>query len=381
MVSRPVEVWVTGMAWSTALGDDLEVVWQSLLAGRSGIRSVDFPVALRSPLASPLPDLDPALPLPERQHRLTVTTIRRALQDAGLAKATEEVVPVLATSYGHHLDEPETESLSRWAVEAAREAGCQHAPITVSTACSAGADALLLGLSLIRRGFTDICLCGGADILTPAKRLGHSQLGTLSADGLRAFDRARSGTVLGEGAGFLVLETRAAALARGARPYGILAGAGSANDAVSAVAPDLSGDCLALAVRRALCDAGLTAHEVGCISTHGTGTRLNDEVETKTYSDLFASSPRLPLLFGTKGAFGHTLGATGALEAISLLLALGNQQVPPIVGLENPLTGIALPLAMRTALACPAEVGISVTLGFGGFDTCLVFQRAREAMR
>ncbi|RJY23903.1 beta-ketoacyl-[acyl-carrier-protein] synthase family protein, partial [Pseudomonas syringae pv. actinidiae] len=202
MVSRPVEVWVTGMAWSTALGDDLEVVWQSLLAGRSGIRSVDFPVALRSPLASPLPDLDPALPLPERQHRLTVTTIRRALQDAGLAKATEEVVPVLATSYGHHLDVPETESLSRWAVEAAREAGCQHAPITVSTACSAGADALLLGLSLIRRGFTDICLCGGADILTPAKRLGHSQLGTLSADGLRAFDRARSGTVLGEGAGF-----------------------------------------------------------------------------------------------------------------------------------------------------------------------------------
>ncbi|RJY21484.1 beta-ketoacyl-[acyl-carrier-protein] synthase family protein, partial [Pseudomonas syringae pv. actinidiae] len=167
----------------------------------------------------------------------------------------------------------------------------------------------------------------------------------------------------------------------GRAAYGILAGAGSANDAVSAVAPDLSGDCLALAVRRALCDAGLTAHEVGCISTHGTGTRLNDEVETKTYSDLFASSPRLPLLFGTKGAFGHTLGATGALEAISLLLALGNQQVPPIVGLENPLTEIALPLAMPTALACPAEVGISVTLGFGGFDTCLVFQRAREAMR
>ncbi|KTS76473.1 beta-ketoacyl synthase [Pseudomonas oryzihabitans] len=381
MVSRPVEAWVTGMAWSTALGDDLEGVWQNLLAGRSGIHPVDLPLALRSPLASPLPDLAATLPLPERQHRLTVTTLRRALQDAGLAHDTTKVIPVLATSYAHHLDVPETTSLSQWAVEAAREAGCQRAPVTVSTACSAGADALLLGLSLIRAGFADVCLCGGADILTPAKRLGHSQLGTLSAEGLRAFDTAHSGTVLGEGAGFLVLETPATARSRGARPYGILAGAGSANDAVSAVAPDLSGGCLALAVQRALRSAGLSANEVGCISTHGTGTRLNDEVEAKTYHELFTDSPSPPLLFGTKGAFGHTLGATGALEAISLLLALDKQQVPPIVGLENPLAGIRLPLAMGAALACPAEVGLSVTLGFGGFDTCLVFQRARETMQ
>lgn len=378
MVSHPDAVWVTGMAWSTALGDELDGVWQALLSGNSGIAPLDFPIPLRSLLAAPLPDLDASLPLAVRQQRLAASTLRRALQDAGLANDAANVVPVLATSYGHHLDEPETESLSHWAQVAAREAGCQRAPITVSTACSAGADALLMGLSLIRGGFAQVCVCGGADILTPGKRLGHSQLGTLSSDGLRAFDQAHRGTVLGEGAGFLVLETQAAARARGARAYGVLAGAGSANDAVSAVAPDLSGDCLALAVQRALHDAGITAQQVGCISSHGTGTHLNDEVEAKTYNELFAASPHPPVLFGTKGAFGHTLGATGALEAISLLLALDRKQVPPIVGLETPLAEIALPLPMGSPLDCPAQVGISVTLGFGGFDTCLVFQRARE---
>ncbi|MCC4597093.1 beta-ketoacyl-[acyl-carrier-protein] synthase family protein [Xanthomonas campestris pv. phormiicola] len=377
-MSDPQEVWVTGMAWCTALGEDLDAVWQALLAGRSGIAPIASEAPLRSLLGAPVGGLDPELPPRARQHRLAATTLHRALQDAGLDPSCTDVLPVLATSYGHHLDVPETESLSLWAHEAAHAAGCRTPPVTVSTACSAGADALLAGLSFLRNGLASACVCGGADILTPGKRLGHSQLGTLASGGLRAFDQAHDGTLLGEGAGFLVLEAAAAARARGARCHGVLAGAGSANDALSAVAPDTSGTALALAVQRALRSAGIDAAQVDLISTHGTGTRLNDTLEATTYGALFADAPRPPLLFGTKGAFGHTLGATGALEAITVLLALDAQAVPPIVGLEQPIADARLPLATGTPTPWAARIGLSVTLGFGGFDTCLVLRRAQE---
>jgi 3-oxoacyl-[acyl-carrier-protein] synthase II len=372
-------VWVTGFAWTTALGDATDAVWTDLLAGASGITDVPSPFRLRGARAAVVGGIPLERPAGERLHEMTHVTLRRALDDAGVGTGDPAVVPVLGTSYGPHLEAEEPVALSRWAAEAAREAGCGAEPVVVSTACSAGSDAVLLGLALVRSGAADICVCGGADVLTIGKRLGHSQLGTMSPTELRAFDVSRDGTVLGEGAAFLVLESEARARARGARPRGVVAGAGSSNDAASAVAPDVSGKAVTLAVERALRDAALQPQDVSLVNAHGSGTPVNDDVESLAYGRFFAEVPRPPVLFATKGAFGHTLGATGAIEAIAVLLALDAELAAPVHGLREPLPALGLPVPAGRPMPVAAGAGVSVTLGFGGFNTCLVLQGAAAA--
>ncbi|WP_381790198.1 beta-ketoacyl synthase N-terminal-like domain-containing protein [Streptomyces niveus] len=367
-------VWVTGMAWSTALGTDLDAVWDALLDDASGFGDVPSPFPLRSARAAVVPGVPLSRSPWDRQRDIAGATLARALEDADVDVGDPRVLPVLGTSYGPHLEMPGATSLSRWSAAAARSAGCRAEPVTVTTACSAGSDAVLAGLGLLRAGAAEICVCGAADVLTLGKRLGHSRLGTMASGELRAFDTGRGGTLLGEGAAFLVLESAERARARGARAYGTVAGAGSSNDAASAVAPDPSGRNVVLAVRRALRDAGITAEDVAVVNAHGSGTAVNDDVEARAYTEVFANVPRPPVLFATKGALGHTLGATGAIEAVAVLKALGTGAVPPIHGLRAPLPQLGLPVPAKVPMKVGAGSGISVTLGFGGFDTCLVFQ-------
>lgn len=334
-MSHDAPAWVTGMAWSTALGTGMEAVWESLLAGASGISTVGSPHPLRNTRAAVVPDVPLSLPDWERQQELVRATLSRALADAGIAPGDPGVLPVLATSYGPHLEMPDVTSLSRWSAEAVRKVGCVAAPVTVTTACSAGSDAVLAGLGLLRAGAAEVCVCGGADILTLGKRLGHSRLGTMSDDDLRAFDVRHSGTLLGEGAAFLVLELADRARARGARARGVVIGAGSSNDAANAVAPDPSGRNVVLAVRRALHDADASPADVAVVNAHGSGTPTNDDVEARAYAQVFSGVVRSPVVFATKGAFGHALGATGAIEAIAVLRALDTGLAPPVHALER----------------------------------------------
>ena len=372
-------IWVTGMAWSTALGPDVNTVWKSLLANLSGITEVDFPFPLRGTLAATVSAVPLDLPAWNRQQEITRTTLSRALVDAGIDAGDPRLLPVLGTSYGPHLELPDVTSMSRWSATAVRDAGCVANPVTVTTACSAGSDALLAGLALLREGAAELCVCGGADVLTPGKRLGHSRLGTMSPDDLRAFDVQRSGTVLGEGAAFLVLEPATQARARGARPRGVIAGAGSSNDAASATAPDPSGRNVVLAVQRALRNAELSREDVTLVSAHGSGTPVNDDTEARAYKQLFTDVPSPPVLFGTKGSFGHTLGATGAIEAMTVLQALDTGWAPPVHALRDPIPGLRLPIPSERPMPVAPGAGISVTLGFGGFNTCLVLQGPESA--
>jgi 3-oxoacyl-[acyl-carrier-protein] synthase II len=359
---------VTGMAWLTSLGDDLEQVWQSLLDGRSGLRKIPFAGRLRNDLAAPI--TNGGCPPAEHLVKMASQTIRRALLSSGHEADDPDVQLVLGTSLGAFLeDEKSRRSLSGWAHAVARELGIARPPVVLSTACSAGADAVMVGAELIRAGIAKSVVCGGADVFTESKRLAHSALGTMSPTTLRAFDVRHDGTLLGEGAAFMVLEPARA----GQEVLAIFRGAGSANDATGMTVADMTGLSARYAMERSLVDAGLPASAIGVISAHGSGTPMSDTTEGKAFEGMFSGSTQ-PIVFATKGNFGHTLGATGAIEAIALLLALRSGIVPPIPGLEQPLPGFPLQLSATAPISCPARVGLSLTLGFGGFDTSLVFE-------
>ncbi|MBN1203849.1 MAG: beta-ketoacyl-[acyl-carrier-protein] synthase family protein [Myxococcaceae bacterium] len=372
MVAVPAAapVAVVGMAWTTALGRDLGAVWERLLAGETGFVEVPSPHRLRNLLAAvvePLGD-DAAT----RLRSMTAETVRRALGHARLTP--NGALLVLGTSLGAFLDDArERESaLGAWAEDVARAVEVDRC-ISLSTACSSGSDAILVGAELIRAGVVEYCICGGADVLTLSKRLAHSALSTMSPTRPRPFDVRHDGMLLGEGAGVLVLESEARARRRGAVPLALLRGVGSANDASSMTTPDMAARGARLAIQRSLEDAGLRAEEVGLINAHGSATQANDKAEKDAFRALFSQGPR-PVVFATKCAFGHSLGATGALEAMSVVMALQRQEVPPIAGLEQPDPDFPLPLPVGAPVRCDARVGLSLTLGFGGFDTSLIFQ-------
>jgi 3-oxoacyl-[acyl-carrier-protein] synthase II len=230
-------------------------------------------------------------------------------------------------------------------------------------------DAILVGAELIRAGAATCCVCGAADLVTWSKRIAHSALGTLSPTMLRAFDLGADGTILGEGAAFLVLE----ALRPSHKPIAFLLGTGSGNDATGMTAPDAEGRGARFAIERALADAHLKPEAIGLVNAHGSGTPTNEITEHNALRAVFAGHSA-PLVFATKGNFGHSLGATGAIEAVALLLALRSGRVPPVVGLEQPNPEFPLPLARGSAVACEARIGLKMTLGFGGFDTCVIFE-------
>lgn len=363
---------VTGMAWITPLGDEMELVWDRLLRGETGIVPVPHTVRLRNSLAGVASSIPGDLPPSERMRRMAKPALERALAMARLDPGDPQLRLVVGTSLGAYIEEAEQrKSLSAWANELGIAAGLSSRPIVISTACSSGSDAILVGAEMIRAGLTRYCVCGGVDVLTMSKRMAHSALGTMSPTMLRAFDVRHDGTLLGEGAAFVVLQ----AAEDTAKPLASLCGVGSANDATGMTVPDAAGEGGRLAIERSLADAGLEPAEIGLINAHGSGTTLNDASEQAAFTRIFVGRER-PLVFATKGNFGHSLGATGAMEAVALIRALQSGRTPPVVGLEQPVPGFPLPVAFPAETSCDARFGISLTLGFGGFDTSLVFEAA-----
>ncbi len=252
-----------------------------------------------------------------------------------------------------------------------RHYGLRGPVTTVSTACSSGTDAIGLALRAIRSGQTDIMIAGGAETLSELAFSGFSSLHALTGTSVKPFDAARDGLAPGEGAAFVVLEDRAHAKGRGARIYAQVMGYGSSADANHMTAPDREGLGLARTMTAALDEAGLCS--VDYINAHGTATAYNDLMEVKAIKRVFGRNASAVPVSAIKGSVGHTFGAAGAIEAVTCLLAMKNNTVPPTIGLTEPDSEFGLDLVFGGPRSVHVDTAISISAGFGGQNGALVF--------
>jgi 3-oxoacyl-[acyl-carrier-protein] synthase II len=243
--------------------------------------------------------------------------------------------------------------------------------ITVSSACASGATALGLGADLLRDDEADLVVAGGYDILCRFVLRGFDALRSLTRERVRPFDRRRSGLLLGEAAGLTLLARERDASGAG---LGRLLGHGSASDASHIAAPDPQGRGLEGAIRAALEAAGADPGDLDFVSAHGTGTPLNDRIETAVLRRVLGPRATQVPVNSIKGALGHTMGAAATLEAIMCLLAARDGLVPPTVGYEEPDPDCGLDYVPGACRAARPRLMLSTSLGFGGCNAALVLE-------
>ncbi len=246
---------------------------------------------------------------------------------------------------------------------------------TLSNACSSGAHAIGLAANWLRLGRCEVAVAGGFDGLGLSTLAGLSILRTISPDEIRPFDARRNGTIFGEGAAFVVLETHKNAQKRGAVALARLCGWSVGANAHHLTAPDKGGAGLIHAMQGALDEAKWDAGSVGYLNAHGTGTQLNDLAETQAIETVFGSSAQQLAVSSIKAATSHTMGAAGALEAVATAFALRDGVLPPTLGLEEPdplLTLDYVPLIAREKGFARA---LSNSSGIGGNNACLALER------
>jgi 3-oxoacyl-[acyl-carrier-protein] synthase II len=386
---------VTGLGAITPFGAGVKAYWNGLVAGRCAIRPVTLVDAqgLRCRLAAEVPDPSPGSRRRSRADRLALAAAEEALDDARVDRAERADGAVVVGAVGGGMLEAE-----QWywreagGIEAAPDRRAlravlpwSHAEVvanrlglygpreTLVTACSSGAAALAVGSELITTGMADLVLAGGADAITRICYLGFNALKLLDPEPCRPFDRERRGMSIGEGAGFLVLESADHARRREARVYAELAGFGMTADAHHVTAPDPEGRGMARAMLDAMARSGLAPSDVGYVNAHGTATPQNDRVEARALREVFGAAGLL--VSSTKSMIGHTMAAAGSLEAMATVLALVHDIVPPTAHLDSPDPEVAFDCVPHRARHAAVEHAISNSFGFGGQNVSVVFRR------
>jgi 3-oxoacyl-[acyl-carrier-protein] synthase II len=358
-------------AWSmiTPLGED-DATMNALFEQRSAFSPQASSWKLRNALVAVVSERPSHAERDGQWQRYLGTCVTRKVLDTlsiDVQKTRDRCAFVFATSYGHLIDDAGSDTMSTWAKDCVRGVGCDLDPIVVGSGCSSGSDALGVGAALLDCGTIDTAIVVAVDIVTAAKRIAHSTVGTMAVGYHKPFDMSRSGMLLGEASAAVVLMRSEDCPGH----TGELVGIGASNDAFGLTSPDSSGLSVRLALDRALLAAELTYSDLALYLAHGTGTKLNDDLEAKVVAEVFANNEMLTIV-GTKGALGHSLGACGLVEFILLLQMLNRQLAPATVGLTDPIASISARFPGPKGRLLSGPYGVSVTLGFGGFNTALI---------
>ena len=404
---------ITGLGVVSPLGCGVEANWQALLAGRSGIRPItrfacdDFPTRI----AGQVPDFCPEDFIEKKDRKKMDVFIQYALGAAVMAmdNARLTIAEEMASRVGcivgvgigglesiedthNSFLDSRLRRLSPFFIpklignlapgQISMRFGARGINYAPTSACASGAHGVGEAFRLIRDGYLDAAIAGGAEAaITPLGVGGFSVMRALSTRNdeperaSRPFDRGRDGFVIGEGAAILILEEMDAALARGATIHAEIIGYGANADAFHITHPAPEGRGAAECMQMALVDAGVEPSEIGYVNAHGTSTEHNDANETRAIKTVFGEHAATLAVSSTKSMTGHLLGAAGGLEAVYTALALREQILPPTINYEDPDPECDLDYVPNEARPSAVEVAISNSFGFGGTNACLVLRR------
>ena len=408
-MGRP-DVVITGLGATTPLGGDVASTWDAMLAGRSGVSALtqewagQLPVRIAAELA-----VDPAevidrvkLRRLDRSEAIALIAGHQAWADSGLADSGLDPER-LAVSIGSGIGGAQTLLAQDDILEASGprrvsphtvpmlmpngpaawvglELGAQAGVHSVASACATGAEAIALGLDIIRSGRADVVVAGGTEaVIHPLPIAGFASMRAMSTRNddperaSRPWDKARDGFVLGEGAGVLVLERADHAAARGARIYARLAGAGLTSDGYDMVQPHPQGRGAVRAIALAIADSGIAREDISHVNAHATSTPVGDIAEIIALRTALGSHP---VLTATKSMSGHLLGAAGALESIATILSIRDSVIPPTINLDDPDDELDLDVVTQKARQMDIPAALNNSFGFGGHNVALVFARA-----
>jgi 3-oxoacyl-[acyl-carrier-protein] synthase II len=404
------DVVVTGLGATTPLGGDVASTWDAMLAGRSGVGpltqewAAQLPVRIAAQLAVDPSEVMERVKLRrlDRSEAIALIAAHQAWADAGLKDSGLDPER-LAVSFGSGIGGAQTLLSQDDILEASGprrvsphtvpmlmpngpaawvglELGAQAGVHSMASACATGAEAISLGLDIIRAGRADVVMAGGTEaVIHPLPIAGFASMRAMSTrndepeKASRPWDKGRDGFVLGEGAGALVLERADHAVARGATIYARLAGAGITSDGYDIVQPHPEGAGAIRAIARAIADAGIDRSDIKHVNAHATSTPVGDMTEIAA---LLAAVGDHPVLTSTKSMSGHLLGAAGALESIATILAIRDSIVPPTINLDDPDDALTLDVAAHKARHLDIPAALNNSFGFGGHNVALVFTRA-----
>ena len=406
---------VTGLGVVTPVGNNVNDFWVSLVAGKSGVdRLTAFdPARFDSKIAAEVKDYDPKATIPMKESRrmerfcqFGVTAAQEAFKDSGLDMSKEdpyEVGVLIGSGIGSLRIIEETHSIylergpekftpfmiplliinicSGWV---SILLGLKGPNLAVVSACATGTHAIGEAFRMIQHGQAKAMIAGGTEsCITPLSIAGFCSLMALSrrnddpTKASRPFDKGRDGFVMGEGAGIMVLESLDHAKQRGARIYAEMVGYGRTGDAYHMTAPDPEGAGATRAMAEALKDAKMNPEQVGYINAHGTSTQLNDKIETLAIKNVFKAAAKQVPVSSTKSMMGHLIGAAGGVEAVISVLTIHHNALPPTINYTEPDPECDLDYVPNTARQAKVDAALSNSLGFGGHNATVLFQRFR----
>lgn len=405
---------VTGMGAVTPLGNNVADTWRGLRTGKNGIDHITLfdTEKFKAKLAAEVRGFDPGQYLEvndvlrtDRYTQFAVASAQQAVEESGIAgKVDPDRFSVLFGTGIGGINTFETEHtkllekgprrvsplfipmmISNMAAGMiAIRHDCRGTAMPIVTACASGSNAIGEAMRLIRHGYADAVITGGTEAaVTPSAVAGFVNMQALStSDDPNAaslpFDSRRGGFVIGEGSVAFVLEEYEHAVNRGARIYGEICGYGTTCDAYHITAPHPEARGGAKAMTDAMAEAGYTAEDTVYVNAHGTGTPMNDAIETIAIKKALGEEKAgEAFVSSTKSMTGHMLGAAGAIEALACIFALQESIIPPTINLNEQDEACDLNCVPNTAVKAPVTLALSNSLGFGGHNACLAFRKVR----
>jgi 3-oxoacyl-[acyl-carrier-protein] synthase II len=396
------------------VGNSAEDSWRKICAGESGIAAITKfdPARFDTKIAGEVKFFDPLLYVNKKERRrlddfilYALAAAEMAVADAGLSRlGGERAGTIIGSGIGGLATlEKETQTMNHagpgrvatfMIPSILANLATGHVSIRFglkgpvncpATACAAGTNAIGDAFRVIQYGLADLMIAGGAEAaVTPLSVAGFNAMRAISTKNdipekaSRPFDRERSGFVIGEGCGLVILEELTSALARGAKIYAEVAGYGLTADAYHMAAPPPGHEGAVRCMKNALADGNIRPEDIDYINAHGTSTPLNDLYETQAIKAVFGETHPLVPVSSTKSMTGHMLGATGGVEAIFTILAMRDGILPPTINLDNPDPECDLDYVPHQSRTQKIEAALSNTFGFGGVNASLVFKKFAE---